>query len=916
MTEDRFSVEELLGQSIWLRRLAGTLVAGEAAAEDLVQETWLAALRHPPASDRPLRPWLGRVARNLASRFRRSEARRSAYESESGAAEPAPDASSLTGEVEAQRILAEAVLRLEEPLRAVVVMRYMRGEDSRAIGRQLGVPDGTVRWRLKRALELLREDLDRRFDGDRRTWCAAFAGLLPRSSSPPLGRPPPSFSTGTWLMSTSTKIALALTAAALATWIVTREKTPAHAPAESVRMPSDERSAAAAPPLEHALPAPAERAPVAVAATALVEPVPAECCVVGRVLDPEGRGLAGARVLARASRLDGSTLRAAIDETPAPSVTTSGEHGLFSLPLPASRPFVLAAEHPSFAPVAHPTVFAGERHDLTLLSGSLLIVAVRSSARAPSAGAEVRVRVPGPDKSGDLWSRAGKTGADGTISFTGLPAGKASVEARCGVERGERLVEISGVETDGREPARCEVELRATGRIEGIVRDRATGQPIAGARVGSPYHDVPEVTTDALGRYALAGIGLGEGFWSLGAHARGYAFRFELLKLPPDAPERALDFGLEPAASVSGRVLGPDRRALAGARLVFLATLPIEPYTATTDRLETSSGDGGRFTLAELHPDVAYRVLVLAAGHATGVFACGPFAGGASVELEEFVLAPGGSLAGNVPEGANAESFLVRLYWAGDEGEHLSALETHLETTRADPRGRFAFDGLAPGRYRLALVDPAARRSHASSAELAEIRVELRAGEERRGLAFRPGESSVAGKVLGPGGRGVQTCRVGLFALAAPEEELATASTDRDGTFRLHVEAPGPFRLVVEDRQLLLESRVLEPVELGSTDIVLELGEFHSAFEIRGELVLESGELPEGVYVGFRDVRTGERLQRVAIPEFDGAFTMRNLRDEAYDLELVDVAGLFEPVRLAGVRPGAEDVELRLVPRK
>jgi hypothetical protein len=157
---------------------------------------------------------------------------------------------------------------------------------------------------------------------------------------------------------------------------------------------------------------------------------------------------------------------------------------------------------------------------------------------------------------------------------------------------------------------------------------------------------------------------------------------------------------------------------------------------------------------------------------------------------------------------------------------------------------------------------------------------------------------------------------VSLFALTAPEKELATASTDRDGVFRLHAEAPGPFRLVVEDRQLLLESRMLEPVELGSVDLVLELGEFHSSFEIRGELVLESGELPEGVYVGFRAVRTGERLQRVAIPEFDGRFTMRNLRDEAYDMDLVDVAGHFEPVRRAGVRPGGEDVELRLVRRK
>src|SRR5262245_64613195 len=70
--------EELLEHAPWLRRLAATLVAGDAAADDLVQETWLAALRHPPSAGAAgeLRPWLARVARNLASNFRRGEARR------------------------------------------------------------------------------------------------------------------------------------------------------------------------------------------------------------------------------------------------------------------------------------------------------------------------------------------------------------------------------------------------------------------------------------------------------------------------------------------------------------------------------------------------------------------------------------------------------------------------------------------------------------------------------------------------------------------------------------------------------------------------------------------------------------------------------------------------------------------------
>ena len=59
----------LLAHAAWLRRLARSLVGDGAAADDLVQETWVAALRRPPAEDRPVRPWLRRVLEN-AARFR------------------------------------------------------------------------------------------------------------------------------------------------------------------------------------------------------------------------------------------------------------------------------------------------------------------------------------------------------------------------------------------------------------------------------------------------------------------------------------------------------------------------------------------------------------------------------------------------------------------------------------------------------------------------------------------------------------------------------------------------------------------------------------------------------------------------------------------------------------------------------
>src|SRR6185436_13028743 len=64
--------EEWLAHSRWLSKLARSLVVEEATADDLVQQTWFAALRNPPQRGRPARPWLARVLRNFAVQHRRS----------------------------------------------------------------------------------------------------------------------------------------------------------------------------------------------------------------------------------------------------------------------------------------------------------------------------------------------------------------------------------------------------------------------------------------------------------------------------------------------------------------------------------------------------------------------------------------------------------------------------------------------------------------------------------------------------------------------------------------------------------------------------------------------------------------------------------------------------------------------------
>ena len=75
MRDSAPTAEELLEHTEWLTRLARALV-GDAAAGDVVQDTYEVALGTPAHRRGPLRPWLGGVARNVARMAIRSRVRR------------------------------------------------------------------------------------------------------------------------------------------------------------------------------------------------------------------------------------------------------------------------------------------------------------------------------------------------------------------------------------------------------------------------------------------------------------------------------------------------------------------------------------------------------------------------------------------------------------------------------------------------------------------------------------------------------------------------------------------------------------------------------------------------------------------------------------------------------------------------
>src|SRR6185312_8389478 len=172
--DDGWSIDDVLSQAGWIRQLARRLVRDAADRDDVVQEAWIHALRHAPRAQ-SLRPWLVGVLRNVARMDRRADARRRAREAVTE--EDAPSASTpeqMVERVEIERELAAALLELAEPYRSTLLWRYYEDLSAAEIARRSGVPAGTVRWRIKHGLELLRANLDGRFGGDRRRWSLAL----------------------------------------------------------------------------------------------------------------------------------------------------------------------------------------------------------------------------------------------------------------------------------------------------------------------------------------------------------------------------------------------------------------------------------------------------------------------------------------------------------------------------------------------------------------------------------------------------------------------------------------------------------------------------------------------------------------------------------------------------------------------
>jgi RNA polymerase sigma-70 factor (ECF subfamily) len=884
----------LLEHTAWLRRLAMSLVRDAAAADDLVQDTWVAALRQPPNSDRPLRPWLRRVIEN-AARFRwRGDKNRAAREERAvvgvtaGGGDATPSSEELLARHETQRLLARLVGELDEPYRSTILLRYAEGLEPTEIADRLGVPAGTVRWRLKTALDRLRERLDGAHDGDRRAWMVALgslaapgngAGALSGADAAGRGSNAATASGGgsTWPM-VALAVCASLIAAVIALAVGAR-------PSTSRRATEGSRASVHSAVIVHDA-APSQQDAYArlreIAAGTppgwIAQEGVAPKRVAGRVVDG-GKPAVG--VLVRlTSELTLSGFVPALEQTTdADGRFDFGEQVARELAVGASAPGRLAAilridlRHPS----PHTPSDALE---LALLPcTAALYGVVKDAGGSPIAHASIhRENVIGAEAD-----------ADGHYELCVLPSAALIEQLRVVVRAdGYGTVAIEAAPS-GR--VHRDIVLTPEAVIAGRVVDEH-GAPVALAQVSvepDPDARLPPseqlealvVVSDDDGRFRIEGVQGGR--HRVAAAARGLTSRRQSLLVAPGATADIL-VTMAATGRVRGRVL-LDGQPVAGATVRVRGELSDSAISQPDGTFLLDRVPAGEITLTARPYDVKTPATIA-------------ISGGAETEVVLDVAAMA-SIRGSVTRrGAPVPYARVDFNGKTPSGVH------------ADGTGRYFVEGLAPGRYGYYADDmrrgafTTGRDVVIAEGESRVLDIELANGARVRGVVVDGEGRAVAEafvRVSGPGSESrCVTDATGVFECAAMKGGGAYTprvyATD-DATAPYPFVGPAPADVVLVDGDADVDGLrlVVDPRRLAITGIVRDA----ACAPVADARVRAWG--PDG------------RRDRWAsapgtVTDVDGAFTISSLAPETYALEVTSVDGAIRARR--EVEAGASGVVL------
>jgi RNA polymerase sigma-70 factor (ECF subfamily) len=150
-------------------RAALAALGSAADAEDVMQEAFVLAFRKLPhfRHDASFKTWLLTIAWRRAMRWRHSPAHRlrrlvsleNPFSSDFAEHRPNAEQAAIAGEIhrDVRRLIRSLPARLRDPLLLSATGRYSYEE----LSEMLGLPTGTVKWRVSEARRLLRAKLTR-----------------------------------------------------------------------------------------------------------------------------------------------------------------------------------------------------------------------------------------------------------------------------------------------------------------------------------------------------------------------------------------------------------------------------------------------------------------------------------------------------------------------------------------------------------------------------------------------------------------------------------------------------------------------------------------------------------------------------------------------------------------------------------
>jgi len=488
-----------------------------AAAEDLVQDTFLHAMRSAAAWDpgRPLLPWLCGILQHRAidlarrNRLRRGKAPLEELASTDAGPAAAAAASELMERV--QRALDE----LQPPFREALVLRLAHGMTPTEIAHALGRPPATVRVQLMRGLELLRARLPVGVAGalallltQERGLAATRAHVLTAAGG-----------SGALALLGARRAWLALGAAALALAVGYAVWPRDAAPASAHTAVADIGGGAPAAASRGARAADTDRAP-ARTEVPLADAATAPTTLRGRLVHARDRApVAGGSVTVSFSGGRFVTDDPSFRTWPAPVTAAANADGTFAVAFatePAMR-ITIEVSAPGFTPAdtGWPSLKAGidvDLGDVPLFPGRELNLRVvdEQGRPMPDIGIEVERQSGGaeaPESMFTMWSSLERTsGADGRLEPAVVPA-----PGRFGIRASSRLhgfcvLRPTQVElTDAPQFVDVVVARQpADDCVRGHVVDER-GNPVAGVTVTVDpiWVDIASATSDEAGAFWL-----------------------------------------------------------------------------------------------------------------------------------------------------------------------------------------------------------------------------------------------------------------------------------------------------------------------------------------------------------------------------------------------------------------------------